>query len=207
MHVQVQRRTASDLFWYAVCSRSRHEKIAATALANSGVITFLPLVSEMRSWSDRRKLVEVPLFPGYLFVRIPNSAEARLCVLKISGVVQFVGNRTGVVPIEDKEINDVRMVLEQKISCSPYPFLNVGQRVRIRGGSLDGVEGVLVKRASTSKLVISVELIQRSLALEVHNFDIEAIPSSNDRVCQHRELTPAQIAMSAVETFQAIDEA
>jgi transcriptional antiterminator NusG len=162
------------LRWYAVVSRSRHEKTAAIALTSLGITTFCPFVSEMHHWSDRRKLVDVPLFPGYVFVQIPNSAEAQLQVLKTSGVVQFVGNRQGAVPIQDREINNVRAVLEQRVSCSPYPFLELGQRVRIRGGSLDGIEGILVGRDS-AKLVLSIELIQRSLAVSVYNFDVEPV--------------------------------
>ena len=170
-----EKETANTFHWYAVWSRSRHEKMVASALTNTGVTTFLPLVTETHRWSDRRKSVDVPLFPGYVFVQIPNSPEAQLRVLKTSGVVQFVGNRQGAVPIQDKEINDVRAVLEQRVSCSPYPFLQLGQRVRIRGGSLDGVEGVLIGRDSASKLVISIELIQRSLAVSVYNFDVEPV--------------------------------
>lgn len=141
-------KSNANVYWYAVFSRSRHEKMVASALTNTGVTTFLPLVREMHAWSDRRKSVEVPLFPGYVFVEIPNTAEAKLHVLKTSGVAQFVGNRQGAVSIPDKEISDVRVLLERKISCAPYPFLQLGQRVRIRGGSLDGVEGILVRRDS-----------------------------------------------------------
>lgn len=166
---------ANGLLWYAVWSRSRHEKMVASALTNVGVTTFLPLVTEMHHWSDRSKSVDVPLFPGYVFVQIPNSAEAQLQVRKTSGVVQFVGNQEGAVPIQDKEINDVRAVLEQRVSCSPYPFLQLGQRVRICGGALDGIEGVLIGRDSASKLVISIELIQRSLAVSVYNLDVEPV--------------------------------
>jgi transcription antitermination factor NusG len=172
----------NELCWYAVVSRSRHEKLAAAALANTGITAFLPVVSEMHSWSDRSKLVDVPLFPGYVFVQIPNSLEAQLTVLKTSGVVQFVGNRHGAVSIADKEISDVRIVLAQKLSCSPHPFLQLGQRVRIRGGALDGVEGVLVGRDSDSKLVITIELIQRSLAVSVYNIHVEPIGSCSDRI-------------------------
>jgi transcription antitermination factor NusG len=170
-----ENETATGLHWYAVWSRSRHEKMVASTLTSVGVTTFLPLVTEMHRWSDRRKSVDVPLFPGYVFVQIPNSAEAQLQVLKTSAVVQFIGNRKGAVPIQDKEIDDVRAVLEQRTSCSPYPFLQLGQRVRIRGGSLDGVEGTLIGRDSDRKLVISITLIQRSLAVTLYNFDIEPI--------------------------------
>jgi transcription antitermination factor NusG len=131
----------------------------------------------MHHWSDRRKLVEVPLFPGYVFVQIPNSAEAQLQVLKTSGVAQFVGNGQGAVPIPDREIATVHEVLEQKVDCSPYPFIQLGRRVRIRGGALDGVEGILIERDSPSKLVISIELIQRSLAVSVYNVDVEPVGS------------------------------
>ena len=170
-----ENETANALRWYAVWSRSRHEKMVASALTNVGVTTFLPLVTEMHRWSDRRKSVDVPLLPGYVFVQIPNSAEAQLRVLKTSGVVQFVGNRQGAVPIPDKEIATVYAVLQEKVNCSPYPFLQLGERVRIRGGSLDGIEGILVGRDSASKLVISIELIQRSLAVSVYNFDVEPV--------------------------------
>lgn len=169
------KETANELHWYAVWSRSRHEKMVASALTNVGVTAFLPLVTEMHHWSDRCKSVDVPLFPGYVFVQIPNSGEAQLQVRKTTGVVQFVGNQRGAVPIQDKEINDVRAVLEQRVSCSPYPFLQLGQRVRICGGALDGIEGVLVGRDSASKLVISIELIQRSLAVSVYNLDVEPV--------------------------------
>jgi len=175
MPIGSESETENGLHWYAVWSRSRHEKMVASALTNVGITTFLPLVTEMHRWSDRRRSVEVPLFPGYVFVQIPNSTEARLQVRKTSGVVQFVGNRQGAVPIQDKEINDVRTLLEEKVSCSPYPFLKVGQRVRICGGAFDGIEGVLVGRDSASKLVISIELIQRCLAVSVYNLDVEPV--------------------------------
>jgi transcription antitermination factor NusG len=167
--------------------------MAATALTNTGVTAFLPVVSEMHSWSDRRKVVDVPLFPGYVFVQIPNSAEVKLRVLKTAGVVQFVGNRKGAVPIPDKEINDVRAVLDQKLGCSPYPFLQLGQRVRIRGGSLDGVEGILDRRDSASKLVISIELIQRSLAVSVYNFDVEPVSSCAQLISTSNRASPRSV--------------
>jgi len=140
-----------------------------------GVTTFLPLVTEIHRWSDRHKSVDVPLFPGYVFVQIPAEREAQLRVLKTSGVVQFVGNQQGAVPIPDQEIASVHSVLEEKVDCAPYPFLQLGQRVRIRGGSLDGIEGILVRRDSACNLVISIELIQRSLAVSVCNFDVEPV--------------------------------
>jgi transcription antitermination factor NusG len=194
-NLEAHVETTPERHWYAVVSRSRHEQIAVTALTSVGVTTFCPFVSEMHQWSDRRKLVDVPLFPGYVFVHIPNSAEAQLHVLKTSGVVQFVGNRQGAVAIRDEEISNVRAILEQKLSCSPYPFLQLGQRVRIRGGALDGVEGILVGH-SDSKLVISIELIQRSLAVTVYNFHVEPIGGISAACTQARvlERRPQQLS-------------
>jgi transcriptional antiterminator NusG len=170
--------SCDQLSWYAILSRSRHEKIVAGAMRHLGVKAFLPLVPEMHHWSDRRKVVDVPLFPGYVFVQIPPSPEAQLRVLRTAGVVMIVGNRCGPSPIRDKEIDDVRLVLAQKKSCSPYPFLEVGQRVRIVGGALDGVEGALLRRGSESKLVVSIELIQRSVVVSLYNFEVASVSSS-----------------------------
>ena len=145
MHVEAEHESANDaVYWYAVSSRSRHEKIVATALTNTGVTTFLPLVSEMHSWRDRRKLVVVPLFPGYVFVQIPNTPRSQAACTQNKRRCPVCGKPPGAMPIPDKEISDVRAVLEHKVSCSPHPFLRLGQRVRIRGGSMDGVEGILV---------------------------------------------------------------
>jgi transcription antitermination factor NusG len=177
MLTAIDQTSIAEPQWYAVMSRSRHERLVAWALSNMGIQTLLPLVSETHRWSDRRKVVDVPLFPGYVFVQIPNSREAQVSVLRTTGVVRFVGNQSGAIPIPDKEIDDVRAVLSHKVNCSPFPFLKIGQRVRILGGSLDGVEGILLRRDSESKLVISIELIQRSLAVSVCNFDVEPVAS------------------------------
>jgi transcriptional antiterminator NusG len=179
--LSVSDRTVSDNTvsneprWYALLCRSRHEKLVATALSNTGIANLLPTVSEVHYWSDRHKLVDTPLFPGYVFVQIAKATGAQLRVLKTSGVVRFVGNRQGPLAIPEQEISDVQTVLKQKVHCSPYPFLRLGQRVRICGGALDGIEGVLVGRDSDSKLVISIELIQRSLAVSVYNLDVQPV--------------------------------
>jgi len=166
--------------WYAVSTRSRQEKVVAQFLESTGVSVFLPLITEMRRWSDRNKPVAVPLFSGYVFVQIPASNESRVQVLKTPGVVQFVGVRGIPLPVAEKEIRDVKAVLSSSISCMPYPFIKVGQRVRIVGGSLDQIEGTLVGRGPGSKLVISVEIIQRSLAISLSDFEIEPIEKGNN---------------------------
>src|ERR1700737_3775378 len=110
-------------------------------LTRLDIPAFLPLITETHLWSDRKKTVAVPLFTGYLFVRIPGSDEVSLRVLKTPGVVRFVGNQHGPLAIPDKEIEDVRSVLSEKVVCSPYPFLKTGDRVRIVDGAMKGLEG------------------------------------------------------------------
>jgi transcription antitermination factor NusG len=159
--------------WYAVLTRSRQERVAALMLEYMMIANFLPLLSQERRWSDRKQMVNLPLFPGYVFVRIARSSELQLRVLKIPGVVGFVRNQTGPLPVPDREIEDVRAVLSHGIGCSPYPFLKAGDRVRVVRGALVGLEGTLIRCGSQSKLVISVEMIQRSVAVSVNESDVE----------------------------------
>ena len=162
-------------FWYAVHTRSQHEKKVETRLLERGISTFLPAVKQVRAWSDRSKVIEVSLFPCYLFVQIIPAAKTRLTVLRTEGVIGFVGVRGEGTPVRDGEIDSVRLLLSRGAPFASYPFLKMGQRVRVRGGSLDGVEGVIVGGRGNRQLVVSVDLIQRSLAVTVEGYDIEAI--------------------------------
>lgn len=172
--LQVSGVAAPAAHWYAVQIRYRYEKRAAAQLQRKGVETFLPLRSEIHRWSDRRKPVEVPLFPGYAFVRVDQSFAARQGVLQTGGLIGWVsvGREAAVIPA--KQIVDLKKLLAQKVPCSLYPFLRVGQRVRIRGGCLDRLEGVLDQRERKS-LVISIDCIQRSVAVEVEGYELEMI--------------------------------
>lgn len=161
--------------WYAVQTRSRHEKMVARQLEKQGFATFLPLTSQLRQWSDRRKLVELPLFPGYAFLRMVYEPEQRLRVLGTEGIVSFVGAHGQGMPIPDRQIEHIQTLLEAKVPFESYPFLKVGQRVRIRSGSLNGTEGILVGQESDRMLVISVELIQRSVSIRLQGYEVEPI--------------------------------
>jgi transcription antitermination factor NusG len=160
--------------WYAVQTRSRHEKKAAAELRDKGVYCFLPLTTQVHRWSDRDKEVEVPLFPGYIFVNTLTVPEARVSILRTTGVASFVGNSGKGTPIPDKQIEDVQAIVNQRVPIATHPFLSVNQKVRIRGGSLDGVEGVLVGVNSDLSLVVSVDLIQRAVAIRVSGYEVEA---------------------------------
>lgn len=159
--------------WYAVRTRSRHEKMVSQQLEMQGIETFLPVVRRTRKWSDRVKEVELPLFSGYNFVRIRLSSGERLQVLKASGVAGFVGSR-GAEAIPESQIRDIRTVLKYKVPFEEHPMLDVGQRVRIRGGSLDGVEGVLAAHNGNQSLTICLEPIQRSISIRVQGYQVEA---------------------------------
>lgn len=161
--------------WFAVQTYPRHEKRIAGQLAMRGIDIYLPLLRRLHQWSDRRKQVELPLFPCYVFVRIAPSAERRVQVLQASGIIGFVGNGRQGTPIPDSQIEDIRTLLENKVALDPYPFLKIGQRVRIRGGSLEGIEGILVRRNGMRRLVISVDSLERSLSLCIEGLEVEGI--------------------------------
>lgn len=161
--------------WYAVQTRARHEKVVAQRLQEDGVITFLPLVTEVHSWSDRKKSVELPLFGCYLFVRLAPTGEERLRVLRVDSVLNFVGIRGQGTPIPEQQIDAVRTLIEEELPWSTHPFLKIGQRVRIRSGALNGLEGILVSRNGDSTLVLSVDAIQRSLAVRIEGYDVEPL--------------------------------
>jgi transcription termination/antitermination protein NusG len=170
-------RTALTLAenWYALHTRARHEKIVEQRLRERGVETYLPLVTEVHSWSDRKKTVQLPLFGSYVFAKLSHTKIDRLRVLTTDGVFRFVGVRGEGTPIPPAQVEAVRALVDGGLPWASHPFLKIGQRVRIRSGALDGVEGILIDRAGDSTLVISVDAIQRSLAVRVEGYDVEQI--------------------------------
>ena len=159
--------------WYAVHTMSRHEKRVAAQFEEKRVCTFLPLLRQIHKWSDRRSVVEIPMFSCYAFVRMVQNVEERLKVLRTPGVLGFVGNERQGTSIPEEQIESLRKAISEKVPCLPHPFISAGKRVRIRGGSLDGVEGILMLQGRDQRLVISVELLQRSVSIRVEGYDIE----------------------------------
>lgn len=159
--------------WYAIYTKPRHEKWIAEQLQEKRVLTFLPLLQQIHFWSDRRCKVEIPLFSCYAFVRIAQTTEERLMVLRTPGVLGFVGNDRQGTPIPDDQIENLRVTIREKIPYALHPFVSAGKRVRIRGGSLDGVEGILVRQGRDQSLVVSVELLRRSISIRIEGYDIE----------------------------------
>jgi transcription antitermination factor NusG len=165
----------SAINWYAVQTRARNEKAVAHRLQEHHISTFLPLVSEVRRWSDRKKKVDFPLFSCYLFARLTPTNEDRLRVLRVNGVFQLVGTRGEGSPIPDEQIETIRILVQEQLPVCSHPFLRIGQRVRIRGGALNGVEGILVARNGDQTLVVSIDAIQRSLAVKIEGYDVEPV--------------------------------
>jgi transcription antitermination factor NusG len=151
--------------WYAVRVRSNYEANVGAVLDQKGVEKFLPTYRSRRKWSDRVKTLDLPLFPGYLFCRIP--LDERNLVLTTGGVVDIVGVGRIPAPISEEEIEAVRTVVQAHAHAEPWPFLQIGQKVKIKGGALSGLEGILVRVKNSWRLVISVTLLERSVAVEV----------------------------------------
>lgn len=160
--------------WYALHTRPRHEKKVAAELQEKGVSIYLPLVAQVRRWSDRRKIIQMPLFPCYAFVHTAFLPQARCAALQVWGVLGFVGANSQVLPVPDADIESIRTLLVSNVGLSPHAFLKVGQRVRVRGGALDGIEGILVANGGR-RLVISVAAIHHSLSINIEGYDVETI--------------------------------
>lgn len=164
-----------QLRWYALHTRARHEKAIERRLREQGMETFVPTTIQVHRWSDRKKKVEVPLFSCYVFIRSALSAEDRTRVYQVESVHGFVGMRGSSIPIPDDQIESIQKVLTQTAPWRSYPFLKIGQRVRVCGGAMDGVEGVFLSENGDHSLIISIDAIQRSMAVRIDGYDVEPV--------------------------------
>ena len=159
--------------WYAIRVRSHYERVVGTSLSQKGYQEFVPYYKARRRWSDRTKIVEFPLFPGYVFCRF--DPQKRLPILQTPGVVSIVSFGKKFIPVDEREIESIRAIVTAGCEVRPWPYLKIGQRVRIRGGALDGVEGLLLQVKNETRLVVSISLLQRSVAAEVDRGSIEPV--------------------------------
>ena len=160
-------------FWYAIQTRSRHEKVVRDQLAGKSITHLLPLWRKRSIWKDRVKLVEVPLFSGYLFGYF--ALQDKVTVLETVGVVRLVGINGKAVPIPDEQVAAVRTLMEHRLPCSPHPYLVEGMRVRIKCGLLAGTDGILIAKKQRHRLVISVDLIQQAVVVDVDSAEVEPL--------------------------------
>lgn len=165
--------TPQSFSWFALQVRTRHEASVANFLEGNGFELFLPLYSCRKRWSDRIKKVETPLFPGYLFCRF--DPHDRLPILKAPGVIQIAGYNRCPVPVEESEILAIQALMTSGLPNQPWPFFGVGDRVRIEAGPLRGHEGTLVEFKGGHRLVLSITLLQRAVAVEIDSAFVESL--------------------------------
>ena len=169
------QRAEDKILWYALHVRTRFEKIIAQNLRFKGFEEFLPIYRRaVRTSADRVREIELPLFPGYLFCRF--NALNRMPILVIPGVKAVVGTRKDLLPVDETELDAVRAVLKSGAYCEPWPYLEVGQRVSVERGPLAGTEGVVQIVKNKLRLVISVNMLQRSVAVEIDRDCLKAVP-------------------------------
>ena len=157
--------------WYAAYTAPRHEKSAHQHLESRSLESFLPLYDSARMWNGRRAVVQMPLFPGYLFVRI--FPDQRVKVLEVPGVLHIVSSHGRLTPLPEGEIEALRMALETRKS-EPHPLLTNGKRVRIKTGPLRGLEGIIVRQTRKLRMIVSIDCIMQSFAVELEAGDLES---------------------------------
>jgi transcription antitermination factor NusG len=159
--------------WYAAYTNPRHEKQVARQLDRNGIESFVPLYRSIRRWKDRRKELELPLFHGYVFVHL--ALRDRLQVLQVPGVVHLVSFKGKPAPLDAASVEALRNGLSRNALVQPHPYLKIGLRVRIHSGPMAGMEGLLVRRKDKFRVILSIHLIQRSVAVEVDESEIEPV--------------------------------
>ena len=175
---RIDARFSGD--WYAIQVRPKHERVVLSMLEQRAYEAFLPLARSRRRWSDRVKDLEVPLFEGYLFCRI--GATTVTPVIAVPGVVRIVGAGRTLIPVDDDEIVALRQIARTRPYLEPWPYIRVGQRIRIERGPLAGIEGVFIRAANGPRLVVSVSLLQRSVAVEIDRDSFCVVPARHELV-------------------------
>jgi len=157
--------------WFAIWTKSRHEKLVRDQLQQKQVEVFLPTIMKWSRWKDRKKQIEWPLFPGYCFARF-NPSD-RLPIIKCEGVVMIVGTEGNPSPIPSIEIDSIRYLIDSELAFDPCPFIKEGMMVEVKAGPLKGVVGRLVRKGSHARLVLSVDLIGQAVSVEVDAADVK----------------------------------
>ena len=169
MHAEEENTAA----WYAIRTRSRHEKLVNQQLASRDIDVFLPLVMRRRRWADRWKNVSFPLFPGYCFARFPY--ERRVAVVSTVGFMQILGINGDPTPVPDCEIEAIRQLVTCTLPLDPHPYLKEGMEVEVVRGPLEGVRGILLRKGRHARLVVAIHLIQQAASVELDAADVEPV--------------------------------
>jgi transcription elongation factor/antiterminator RfaH len=183
----------SKASWYALQVRSRKEGYVASQIQGQGYECLLPTYKSVRKWSDRMKEIEQPLFPGYLFCRF--DFQNRRPVTTTPGVLQIVGYGRTAVSVSDEEIQALQLAVASEMPKQPWPYLEVGQRVRVNYGTLSGLEGILVNVKGNHRVILSVTLLQRSVAMEVETSWLSVVKEETRESMTQRILRPIRVPM------------
>ncbi len=160
--------------WYAAYVRSNHEFVARDEFQRKRIENFLPTVRKLRQWKDRKKNIEFPIFPGYVFIHVNPSSEDFLSVVKTRGVINLVSARPGTpTPVVDDEIDSLKLLVESGRNVDVYPHLKEGSRVRVRRGPLKGAAGTLEKKDGQYTFLVNIELLGRSIGVKIYAEDLE----------------------------------
>lgn len=184
--------------WWAVYIRHQHEKTAAEMMTTKGLEVFLPVYESVRRWKDRRKLLSLPLFPGYVFVR---GTSSRLQILTTPGVHMILSQGDQAATIPEEEIQAIRRTLEGNYRVEPHPYLKCGQRVRVKCGSLGGIQGILVRKKSLYRLVLSVQMLAQSVAVEIDAADVEPVGTGATSQPDERVLSVGQLQRYSIPPY------
>jgi transcription antitermination factor NusG len=159
--------------WWVIYTRHQHERVVAEMLGSKGFEVFLPLYESVRRWKDRNKVIKLPLFPCYVFAR--GGLSRRLQIITTPGVQMILAHGEQVSLVPDGEIDAIRRAVEGCLRVEPHPFLRCGERVRVRRGTLEGVEGILIRKKNLYRLVLSVDMMAKSVAVEIDASDVEPV--------------------------------
>jgi len=159
--------------WLAAYTRARHESSVVRQFEQTGLDTFLPTYRRLSRWSDRIRKLDTPLFPGYVFVRVAERERTR--ILKTAGVVSIVCCGGRPAPLAESDIAKLRLCAANPAAVEPHPYLRVGQRVRVKHGPFRGWEGVLLEKKNSTRLVITVDQIMKSVSIDLHGADVESL--------------------------------
>jgi transcription antitermination factor NusG len=178
--------------WYAVYTKHQHEKKCADLLRQKSIEVYLPLYWSARRWQDRKKVLSLPLFPSYVFLR--SDLQSRVEILNTPGVFFLVGNARGACPIADVDIESLRAMTTSRLPIEPHPVLQSGDRVHIWRGPLTGVQGILTRVKNQDRLVLSVEPLRRAVSVEVNIEDVERVGRESRTIQSQRDSSEQQVA-------------
>jgi transcription antitermination factor NusG len=162
--------------WYALHVKPRFEKYVTSLLTQKGYETLMPIYTSRRKWSDRVKTLSLPLFPGYTFCRF--NIDSRLPILVTPGVMTILGVGRVPAPVQESEIGAIRHVMDSKVGSEPCEYLTAGRRVRVESGPLEGLEGIILRMKDSDRLVVSVHLLMRSVAVDIDSISVKPLPDS-----------------------------